>query len=258
MRSGRAAFKEAREAKAKGEEPDSWLARAAAWTMHAYEDAKADYMGRTSETHGHETHIRLDDRSDETASWQESDVWDLGDADDADNQRESGGDAESEDNPDDNDGEGTGIVLVYPETFEDLTSAAVQSQDSCASASSLRASENWLIVACARSSPTCRQLAPLMAILSYDSTFASNVGDGFKVGWVDCTPDDARSWCVERLKAKVVPTVIAIACGREKQYDLGFKGDFIPLIRKWSTDFAREANEEAAMQCSAEKPSLKA
>jgi len=226
--------------------------------MHAYEDAKADYMGRTSETHGHETHIRLDDRSDETASWQESDVWDLGDADDADNQRESGGDAESEDNPDDNDGEGTGIVLVYPETFEDLTSAAVQSQDSCASASSLRASENWLIVACARSSPTCRQLAPLMAILSYDSTFASNVGDGFKVGWVDCTPDDARSWCVERLKAKVVPTVIAIACGREKQYDLGFKGDFIPLIRKWSTDFAREANEEAAMQCSAEKPSLKA
>lgn len=226
--------------------------------MHAYEDAKADYMGRTSETHGHETHIRLDDRSDEAASWQESDVWDLGDADDADNQRESGGDAESEDNPDDNDGEGTGIVLVYPETFEDLTSAAVQSQDSCASASSLRASENWLIVACARSSPTCRQLAPLMAILSYDSTFASNVGDGFKVGWVDCTPDDARSWCVERLKAKVVPTVIAIACGREKQYDLGFKGDFIPLIRKWSTDFAREANEEAAMQCSAEKPSLKA
>ena len=154
MRSGRAAFKEAREAKAKGEEPDSWLARAASWTMRAYEDAKADYMGRTSETQGDETHIRLDDRLDESASWQESDAWDLGDAGDADNRRESGGDAELDDDPDDNDGEGAGIVLMYPETFDELTSAAFQSQDSCASASSVRATENWLIVACTRSSPT--------------------------------------------------------------------------------------------------------
>lgn len=227
------ALREAREARARGETPESWVAR-------ALERALGDRLGRVgggirASSDVHEVDARGDDAREgcaatfETRDGDASDDarWDSGAA--RERASEARGDARE------SDGAGAGVRVLRPEMFE---SALAETG----------ARGRWLVAACARSSPTCRALAPELAILALDSAFTSSEdgGAGFNVGWVDCSPERARGWCVERLGASAVPRLVAIANGRERAYEGAFRGDgYVHDIRAFAESFASAREGES-------------
>ena len=235
------ALREAREARARGETPESWAARALSSAL----GDRLGALGGKSDRSGDGVDVgdvggggggdaragRGTADADATFEARDRDAsddgrWDSGAvsarADEArDGERES-------------DGAGAGVRVLRPETFE----SAVAGAD---------AGGRWLVAACARSSPTCRALAPELAILALDSAFTSSQdgGAGFSVGWVDCSPESARGWCVERLGAKAVPRLIAVANGRERAYEGAFRGtNYMRDIRAFAESFASEREGE--------------
>ena len=239
---GKEALREARAAREAGRAPNGWTARAVDWATRKLEERRDD----DEEGDGGRARSAFEGSTDE--GWRETEDWDSGASEDAD----ASGDAATKDadagsvtrdeDETESDGAGVGMRVMYPETFDEVTAAARNEAGACASDGSSDDVERWLVVACARSSPTCRDLAPRLALMSHDSAFTSSEGAGYGVGWVDCTPENARGWCVNRLGAKAVPTIVAIARGREETYDGGFKGDFMREIRRFATSHAASAS----------------
>jgi len=242
LKYGREALREARAAREAGRAPRGWSARAADWATRRLEAGRRD----GDDDDDDDARRAFDSRADD--AWRETEDWDAGASEDADasgdattTTRDAGSTARDA-NDAESDGAGVGTRVLYPETFDAATAAARCEAGTCASDGSSDDVERWLVVACARSSPTCRDLAPRLALMSHDSAFTSKEGAGYGVGWVDCTPENARGWCVDRLGAKAVPTIVAIARGREKTYGGGFKGDFMREIRRFATSHAASAS----------------
>ncbi|CEF98643.1 Thioredoxin-like fold [Ostreococcus tauri] len=232
------AFREAREARARGEAPTRRLAR---WLDAAFGDRlpgvdgdvgtprvrtiataaeSIDFEGVGENFEGVGT-FEASDRDAETDSSEDAERWDRG----GENEHDA---VESEEMALESDGAGEGMRLLAPETFEDVIVSGDRAR--------------WVVAACARSSPTCRALAPELAILAVDSAFTSDENDGasFGVAWVDCSPESARAWCRKRLGVKAVPRVLAIANGVERAYEGELRGaNIIRNIRAFALAFAK-------------------
>ena len=239
VKAARQATKASAEREARGERADGWFERAVDW---ARETARA----RLRKDHdAPEPVVAFDARSDEDVD----EAWDAGEDEDEDeealadrNDDRDDGDGDGGARTRESDGEGLGIRVLYEDTFEDVTARARMMSCDAGSTDAVDSPARWLIALCARTSPTCRALAPELALLSHDSAFAPEDASGYGVGWIDCTSDASRAWCVERFDVRAVPKIIAILPGGgEIAYDGTFEGAYVHAIRAWALERGEES-----------------
>jgi hypothetical protein len=235
VKAARQATKASAEREARGERADGWFERAVDW---AREKARARLR---KDDDAPETVVAFDARSDEDVD----EAWDAGEDEEALADRNDDGDDGDGDGgarPRESDGEGLGIRVLYEDTFEDVTARARMMSCDAGSTDAVDSPARWLIALCARTSQTCRALAPELALLSHDSAFAPEDASGYGVGWIDCTSDASRAWCVERFDVRAVPKIIAILPGGgEIAYDGTFEGAYVHAIRAWALERGEES-----------------
>ena len=238
VKAARQATKASAEREARGERADGWFERAVDW---ARETARARLR---KDDVASEPVVAFDARSDEDVD----EAWDAGEDEDEEaledrNDTGDDGDADGDARTRESDGEGLGIRVLYEDTFENVTTRARMMSCDAGATDAVDSPARWLIALCARTSPTCRALAPELALLSHDSAFAPEDASGYGVGWIDCTSDASRAWCVERFDVRAVPKIIAILPGGDEiAYDGTFEGAYVPAIRAWALERGEESN----------------
>ena len=238
VKAARQATKASAEREARGERADGWFERAVDW---ARETARARLR---KDDEASEPVVTFDARSDEDVD----EAWDAGEDEDEEaledrNDTGDDGDADGDARTRESDGEGLGIRVLYEDTFENVTTRARLMSCDAGATDAVDSPARWLIALCARTSPTCRALAPELALLSHDSAFAPEDASGYGVGWIDCTSDASRAWCVERFDVRAVPKIIAILPGGDEiAYDGTFEGAYVHAIRAWALERGEESN----------------
>ena len=238
VKAARQATKASAEREARGERADGWFERAVDW---ARETARARLR---KDDDASEPVVAFDARSDEDVD----EAWDAGEDEDEEaledrNDTGDDGDADGDARTRESDGEGLGIRVLYEDTFENVTTRARMMSCDAGATDAVDSPARWLIALCARTSPTCRALAPELALLSHDSAFAPEDASGYGVGWIDCTSDASRAWCIERFDVRAVPKIIAILPGGDEiAYGGTFEGAYVHAIRAWALKRGEESN----------------
>ena len=238
VKAARQATKASAEREARGERADGWFERAVDW---ARETARARLR---KDDDASEPVVAFDARSDEDVD----EAWDAGEDEDEEaledrNDTGDDGDADGDARTRESDGEGLGIRVLYEDTFENVTTRARMMSCDAGATDAVDSPARWLIALCARTSPTCRALAPELALLSHDSAFAPEDASGYGVGWIDCTSDASRAWCIERFDVRAVPKIIAILPGGDEiAYGGTFEGAYVHAIRAWALERGEESN----------------
>ena len=238
VKAARQATKASAEREARGERADGWFERAVDW---ARETARARLR---KDDDASEPVVTFDARSDEDVD----EAWDAGEDEDEEaledrNDTGDDGDDDGDARTRESDGEGLGIRVLDEDTFENVTTRARMMSCDAGATDAVDSPARWLIALCARTSPTCRALAPELALLSHDSAFAPEDASGYGVGWIDCTSDASRAWCVERFDVRAVPKIIAILPGGDEiAYDGTFEGAYVSAIRAWALERGEESN----------------
>lgn len=156
----------------------------------------------------------------------------------------------------------TDITVLYPDTFDDVTSLARRPSDGVGLDKAGGLGEvwkgkmtndvnkrRWLVAFCTRWAPSCNLLVREFALLGSRPELQD-----FSLGWVDCTSARMAEFCGGRFKAEGYPMIVLITGGRMVRYSAVNMERIAGAIAPWAVARAAEVDAFAPNRGGDESP----